>query len=195
MATAEREGPTDVELLADVARGDRHAFATLHRRYGPILLGLLARILGSREEAEDVLQEVFVQLWRKAERYDPSKGRAFTWIVTLARNRGLDRLSVLAARHKLGAAPSNYSPPDDPPDPFEAARVSEDALRIRDALARISPAQRDVLLLAYFGGLSQSEIATQLASPLGTVKSHARLGLEKLRSLLGSNGAKGDTRK
>jgi RNA polymerase sigma-70 factor (ECF subfamily) len=94
VATTEGERATDVELLSAVARGDRQAFAMLHRRYAPILLGFLARMLGSREEAEDVLQEVFVQIWMKAGEFDARKGRVRSWLATLTRNRGLDRLSV-----------------------------------------------------------------------------------------------------
>jgi RNA polymerase sigma-70 factor (ECF subfamily) len=191
VATAEREPATDAQLLSAVAHGDRHAFAVLHWRYAAVLLGLLARILGSREEAEDILQEVFVQVWMKAGEFDASKGRVRAWLVTLARNRGLDRLSVLRSRHEIAASGTHYVPAEEPPDPYALTSLAEEARAIRGALAQIPPAQRDVLMLAYFRGLSQSEIATCLAAPLGTVKSHARLGLEKLRFLLGSNGAKG----
>ncbi len=188
--TAERDQPTDVELLSAVAQGDRQAYAALHQRYGAILLGLLARILQSRAEAEDVLQEVFVQIWRKAGDFDPLRGRPFHWLTTLARSRGPDRLSVLSSRYRLAAGRAHYLPHDEVPDPVDEASLAEEARHVRSALAQIPEAQRKVLLLAYFQGLSHSEIAARLGAPLGTVKSHARLGLTKLRDLLRADGTR-----
>jgi RNA polymerase sigma-70 factor (ECF subfamily) len=174
----------DEELLAAVARGDRQAFAALHRRHAPTLLGLLTRMLGSRSDGEDVLQEVFLQIWRKAGQFDPRRGSAFYWVVTLARSRALDRLGTLGSRVRLAAGRLRPEPVETVPDPADEVSLAEDARRVRNALAQIPEAQRQVLLLAYFGGRSQSEIAEQLGAPLGTVKSHARLGLTKLKNLL-----------
>ena len=176
----------DWELLAAVARGDRHAIAELHRRHAAALLGLLYRILGSRSEAEDVLQEVFLQVWRRAGDFDAGRGHPFRWLATLARHRALDRLSVLTTRTRLAACQPADPAEDLTPDPMLGASLAEDARQLRAALAQIPEAQRRVLLLAYFNGLSQSEIASQLGLPLGTVKSNARLGLTKLRDLLGA---------
>ncbi len=175
----------DTELLAAVARGDRQAYAMLHQRHAPILLGLLTHMLGSRTEAEDVLQEAFVQIWRRAGDFDPRRGRAFHWLATLARSRALDRLSVLHSRRRLDAVrAARVSVEDAVADPVDEASLAEEARILRRALEQIPDAQRSVLLLAYFKGLSQSEIARQLGTPLGTVKSNARLGLTKLRDLL-----------
>ena len=174
----------DPELLALVARGDRNALAELHHRHAAALLGLLHRILGNRSEAEDVLQEVLLQVWRRAGDFDPSRGHPFRWLATIARNRALDRLSVLTTRMRLVAGQPADPAEDLTPDPMTGASLAEDARQLRGALAQIPDAQRRVLLLAYFKGLSQSEIAGQLGVPLGTVKSNARLGLVKLRDLL-----------
>lgn len=175
---------SDGELLSAIARGDRQAFATLHHRYAPTLLGFVDRILASRSEAEDVLQEVFLQIWKRAGDFDERKGRPFHWLVTLARSRALDRLSVLRTRRRLAAVQALHAVGEDVPDPVDEASLAEDARHLRAALGQIPESQRSVLLLAYFKGLSQSEIARRLDAPLGTVKSNARLGLTKLRDLL-----------
>jgi RNA polymerase sigma-70 factor (ECF subfamily) len=192
-ATAPGEGTRedDVVLLSAVAHGDRHAYAALHRRYASTLLGLLVRLLGSRQEGEDVLQEVFLQVWKRAGDFDPRRGCAFVWLATVARSRALDRMSVIASRSRLTAERVCDGCPEDAADPAAAASLAEEARRVRTALARIPDGQRQVLLLAYFEGLSQSEIAHRLGIPLGTVKSHARLGLSKMRDLLGAGGDTG----
>jgi RNA polymerase sigma-70 factor, ECF subfamily len=174
---------TDAELLSAVARKDRDAYAAVYERYGRILLGLLMRILDDRAEAEEVLQDVFLQVWRRAADYDDSRGRPFVWLTTLARSRALDRIDALRSRQRT-AAGAGSAIRESAPDPAELASEAEDGRRLRRALAEIPAAQREVLLLGYFEGLSQSEIAARLDAPLGTVKSHARLGLTKLRALL-----------
>jgi RNA polymerase sigma-70 factor (ECF subfamily) len=150
-----------------------------------MLLGLLHRILGMRSDAEDVLQDVFVQIWRQAGDFDERRGRPVRWMVTLARTRALDRLSVLTTRSRLDRVRAFRDVVDVVVvDPSEAAVDADEARRVRRAVAQLPESQRTVLLLAYWNGLSQSEIAHLLATPLGTVKSSARLGLEKLRVLL-----------
>ena len=175
----------DAELLAAIARGDREALATLHHRYAAMLLGLLHRLLGSRCDAEDVLQDVFLQIWRQAGDFDDTRGRAAAWMATLARSRALDRLSVVTTRSRLDAARTACDVGDMlATDPSDTAIDAEEARRVRRAVAELPDTQRTVLLLAYWKGLSHSEIARHLAAPLGTVKSSARSGLEKLRALL-----------
>jgi RNA polymerase sigma-70 factor (ECF subfamily) len=177
----------DVELLSAIARGDSSALGRLYDRYSAILFGLVSRILGDRSEAEDVLQEVFLQVWKKAGDFDERRGRALQWMATVARNRALDRLSTRQSRRRaLGEV---LAPPlAAESDPVEDASVGEEARDLHRALAEISEPQRNVLLLAYFQGFSQSEIAARLGLPLGTVKSHARLGLLRLRDALRSLG-------
>jgi len=174
----------DINLLHAIARGDEAALASLYDRYRLILFGLLVRILGSREEAEDILQEVFIQVWRRAADFDEQRGKPFTWLVTLARSRAIDRLRQLSARERLATASAQESP-------AEASDAAEDAYRgeqreiLGAALDQLPDEQRKTLLLAYFEGLTQSEIASRLGAPLGTVKTRMRSGMIKLRELLG----------
>jgi RNA polymerase sigma-70 factor, ECF subfamily len=168
------------DLVRAIARGDEVAFAALYDQYSHILFGLLLRILRSRAEAEDVLQEVFLQVWRQAASFDEERGRAFTWMVTLARSRALDRLRAVDER----------SVKEVPPDLSGGESAEEAALRnereevVRRALATLPEEQRNNLLLAYLSGMSQTEIAEQTGQPLGTVKTRMRAGLKKLSELL-----------
>ncbi len=174
----------DAELLRAVARGDEAALASIYDRYSSILLGLLLRILHSRAEAEDVLQEVFVQVWRRADSFDESRGRGFTWLVTLARSRAIDRLRALDSRSRAATASAAEASEIVSDASLDAFRAEQREI-VRAALAEIPEEQRRALLLAYFEGLTQSEIAARLGQPLGTVKTRMRSGLGKLRDLLG----------
>jgi len=173
---------SDVELLHAIAARDDEALASLYDRYRLILFGLLLRILNSREEAEDVLQEVFLQIWRRAKDFDEGRGQAFTWMITLARSRAIDRLRVLAARHRLAASASHET--EEVSDAAADAVGSEQREIVAGALAQIPDEQRRTLMLAYFEGLTQSEIAARLDAPLGTVKTRMRSGMIRLRELL-----------
>jgi RNA polymerase sigma-70 factor (ECF subfamily) len=184
--------PSDAELLRAVARGDEHAYASLYHRHGADLLGLIRRILGSRAEAEDVLQEVFLQVWRHAGDYDEARGRAFRWLAVIARSRALDRRSTLDSRNRAASGAPAEETVNHAADPADEAGQAEEAEIVRQALGEIPEAQKNVLLLAYFQGLSQSEIALRLGHPLGTVKSHARLGLAKLRERIRSRTRRSD---
>jgi RNA polymerase sigma-70 factor (ECF subfamily) len=180
-----RQNPdaADAALLSAVAQGDHAAYAALYDRYAPTLFGLLDRILGSRAEAEEVLQEVFLYVWRRAPDYDEARGAPFVWLTTLARSRALDRLDKVASRKRTISRASSAVAPRTP-DPAELASSAEEERWLLRALAEIPESQRLVLFLAYFEGLSQSEIAARLDKPLGTIKSLARLGLAKLRERL-----------
>lgn len=175
--------PSDNDLLHAVARGDEAALATLYDRYASILLGLVLRILHSRGEAEDVLQEVFLQVWRRANDFDESRGRAFTWLVTLARSRAIDRLRSLDARGRAATAAAAEASEQVGDASLDALRAEQSEI-VRAALAQLSEEQRTTLLLAYQEGLTQTEIAERLKQPLGTVKTRTRAGLIKLRELL-----------
>ena len=177
----------DVKLLKAIAARDEAALAQLYDHYRVILFGLLMRILSNREEAEDVLQEVFLQVWRKAEDFDENRGRPFTWLVTLARSRGIDRLRTLAARDRVaeaGAKEVVEAISDAATDAFK----SEQRGLVNKALAQLPDEQKRPLLLAYFDGLTQSEIATRLDAPLGTVKTRMRTGMMNLREQLAGKG-------
>jgi RNA polymerase sigma-70 factor (ECF subfamily) len=176
----------EAALLRAVAGGDEGAFARVYDRYSPILLGLLLRILRSRAEAEDVLQEVFLQVWQRAQSFDPSRGRAFTWLVTLARSRAIDRLRSVDSRERASQRSAEESPPESAPEDWAdtAAIRAEHAEAVRAALAELPEEQRQVLLLAYLEGMSQSEIAAAKNQPLGTVKTRTRSALRKLSESL-----------
>lgn len=174
---------SDTELLHAIARGDERALGQLYDRYRLILFGLLIRILHSREEAEDVLQEVFLQVWKRAADFDEERGRAFTWLVTLARSRAIDRLRSLGSRERATAGAARETPNAVSDAESDAIR-SEQSVIVRRALAELPEEQKKTLLLAYFEGLTQSEIAARLGAPLGTVKTRMRSGMIKLREAL-----------
>jgi RNA polymerase sigma-70 factor (ECF subfamily) len=174
---------SDVELLQAIARRDELALGLLFDRYRLILFGLLVRILNSRAEAEDILQEVFLQVWRRAADFDERRGRPFTWLVTLARSRAIDRLRMLASRERVAVAAARDLS-DETSDAAQDAFRSEQREIVAGALAELPDEQRRALMLAYFEGLTQSEIATRLGTPLGTVKTRMRSGMIKLRELL-----------
>jgi len=178
----------DVELLKAIAARDEAALAQLYDRYDRILFGLLMRILNNREEAEDVLQEVFLQVWRKAADFDETRGRPFTWLVTLARSRGIDRLRTLAARERVAEAGAREVT-EEVSDAATDAFKSEQRGLVSDALAKLPDEQKRPIMLAYFDGLTQSEIAARLDAPLGTVKTRMRTGMIRLRELLAGQGA------
>jgi RNA polymerase sigma-70 factor, ECF subfamily len=174
---------SDVDLLKAIARRDEQALASLYDRYRIILFGLTMRILNSREESEDVLQEVLLQVWRRASDYDERRGKPFTWLVTLARSRAIDRLRLLGSRQRVAESAAAEAS-DETSDAALDAYNSERRAIVTRALNQLPEEQRRTLMLAYFEGLTQSEIADQLNAPLGTVKTRMRSGMTKLRDLL-----------
>ncbi len=175
---------SDAELVRAIARGDEQAFASLYRRYSSTLFGFLIRILNSPPEAEDVLQEVFVHVWQRAADFDETRGRVFTWLATIARSRAVDRQRATGARDRTEGKAAHEERPEDVSDAAEDAVRTELRKILLNALGEIPEGQREALLLAYFEGLSQSEIAERTGKPLGTVKTRTRDGLRKLRDLL-----------
>jgi len=184
----EQAQSADVQLLKAIARGNEQALAKLYDQYRVILFGLLIRILNSREEAEDVLQEVFMQVWRQAGDFDENRGKPFTWLVTLARSRGIDRLRSMGARERVAVAATREANEESSDAASDAFRSEQQQL-VRSALAQLPEEQKRPLVLAYFDGLTQTEIAEKLGAPLGTVKTRMRTGMSKLRDLLRSKRA------
>jgi RNA polymerase sigma-70 factor (ECF subfamily) len=173
----------DLECLKDVQAGESTALAELYDRYTPLLYAVAQRILRSPADAEDALQEAWVQVWKRASTYDARRGTVAAWLLTVTRTRALDRYRSRASR---GRAESSVDPePASPPvEPSASAAQGEIGDRVREALGALAPQQRQVLEIAYFEGLSQSEIAARLSAPLGTVKSWTRQALTRLRELL-----------
>jgi RNA polymerase sigma-70 factor (ECF subfamily) len=178
----------DADLIRRIRAGDRAAFLEFYDRYAPLLLSVAARVLGERREAEDVLQDVFTQIWHKSSGYDARLGTLSSWAVTLTRNKAIDRVRASTRRRRLIEEIALSA------DLVEEAPVAsanellygrERAQRVRAALNDLSSEQRQVIELAFFAGLSQSEIASRLAQPLGTIKARIRRGMLRLREQLG----------
>ena len=170
---------TDSDLITRIARGDQEAFEHLYRRYARSVFGLALRRLRDRERAEDAVQETFTSVWRSARSYRPDRGPGAPWLYAVARNAIVDR-----ARSRVDVTPD---PPDEPSaeaGPAETAEAGWVAWRVHRAFAELPEHERAVLELAYWGGLSQSEVADYLGVPLGTVKTRTRSGLARLADLL-----------
>jgi RNA polymerase sigma-70 factor (ECF subfamily) len=173
----------DIQCLKGVQAGQSRALAELYDRYTPLLYPLVLRILRSAADAEDALQDAWIQVWKRAATYDPRRGSVAAWLLTVARTRALDRYRSKSARDRAESS-VDPEPPSRPADPPVSAFQGQLGERVRHALGTLTPQQREVLETAYFGGLSQSEIADRLGAPLGTVKSWTRQALSKLRELL-----------
>ena len=180
--------PKDLEaLVARTALGDRAAFRRLYDATAPYLLGVALRILNRRDRAEDVLQEAFVNVWHKAGTYTSAASQPMTWLTAIVRNRALDMIRS-ETRHAADSLDDEdgetFDVEDDRPDPLGLLEKAGDALRIRDCLAAIEGPQKQCLALAYYYGLSHSEVASHLGSPIGSVKVWLRRGIEKLKRCL-----------
>ena len=174
------EPDPDVDLVKAVARGDRAALAALYDRYSPIMFALALRIVRERREAEDLLHDVFLEVWRTAKDYDPDRGRVRTWLTIRMRSRALDLQKSARVSRNVG----DDSVLDRVASDTDIAD-SPDRARVRKALGDLPAEQRQVLELGYFEGLSCSEIAEKLGTPIGTVKSRVAAALGKLRQYLG----------
>jgi RNA polymerase sigma-70 factor, ECF subfamily len=179
----ESESQFNAELLKRIAASDERAFATLYERLAPALYGMAFRIMNDAGEAEEVLQEGFTYIWRRASAFDPSRSSAFAWAVMIVRNKAIDKLRVRRRSERLRERVTNET---DLPGASDEQSAHWPALRersalVRSALEQIAPDQRQALELAFFNGLTHVQIAEHLEAPLGTVKARIRRGLVKMR--------------
>ncbi|HEX7626288.1 MAG TPA: sigma-70 family RNA polymerase sigma factor [Gaiellaceae bacterium] len=172
---------SDEELLLAIARGDERALAELYDRLGRVAYGLALRVLRDPALAEDAVQDAFLAAWRTAASFDPERGKASTWVLTLVHRRAVD---LVRREERRRGDPLDTAPVASGDSVDEKVEVREQRRNVQAALARLPPDQRQALELAYYGGLSQSELAERLGVPLGTVKSRMFAGLSKLRDLL-----------
>lgn len=188
VSPSERSAATDDELMASLIAGDISALEELYDRYSSLVFSVSLRVLYDRQLAEDVTQEVFLRLWRRPQSFDPTRGRLLSWLMSVTRNRAIDEHRRLARRVRT-EDPSDEPLPDQSEndgrdDPQLALALTELRWKVREAMQSLPPAQRQVIELGYFGGLTQVEIAERTGLPLGTVKTRVRLAMNKLRNEL-----------
>lgn len=180
--TAPAQGAPDSALVEQMMAGDEGALAALYDRYSGMLFAMLVRIVRDRHAAEEILQDLFLQLWRDAARFDASRGSLPAWLMVIGRNRALSRLRTREFREapeEIDTLPANTVP--------SPVNLEDEALRsllmekLRTAMAALPEEQRQVVELAYFEGMTQTEIATRTGSPLGTVKSRVRAAMQTLK--------------
>lgn len=180
---------SDEDLMRRVQSDDIRAFAELYDRFSARALGLARLLCASSERAEDAVQDAFLSLWRGRARYDPTRSAIQTWIFALVRNRSIDIYRRNRRADELGTAEAQLDHVALPGSVEDEAVRREEAGRLRISLQTVPVLQREVMVLAYFGGLSHTEIARRLSLPLGTVKGRMRLGLEKVRAEIGTSPA------
>ena len=176
----------DSALIAKMMAGDESALSALYDRYSPVLFGMLMRVLNDRQAAEEVLQDLFLQLWRNAGQFDASRGSLPAWLIVIGRNRAISRLRGRRDREVLeeeeGDFAGTFASPQNIED--EAAR-NQMARTVSAAIEKLPAEQRQAVELAYFEGMTQSEIAAKTGAPLGTVKTRVRTAMQTLRQILG----------
>lgn len=171
-------------LIQRIAGGDQQALSSLYDATNRLMYGLVLRILKDTGAAEEVMLDVYTQVWRQAAQYDDRRGTPMAWLTTIARSRAIDRLRAGHAEYLRHETLDMTTQTATTENLEEAMAMRETQQTIRAALSEISPEQREVIELAYYSGLSHSEIAAQLTQPLGTVKTRIRLGMMRLRELL-----------
>jgi RNA polymerase sigma-70 factor (ECF subfamily) len=176
----------DIELLRQIAAGDRAAFAEFYDRHSTLMFSVASRILNNPGDAEDVLQEVFVQIWEKAKNFDPKLGKVSSWVAILVRNKAIDRIRASQRRTRLAeeAGMESAIANEISESANEAIHGHDKAKLIQSAIVELPAEQRRAIELAYFSGLTQDEISKKLNEPLGTIKARIRRGLLKMRDQL-----------
>lgn len=183
-ATSEPVGPSDLDLMLGIQAEDPEALSQLYDRYNGILKALILRVIHNEAEADDLLQEVFMEIWKQAKNFSPQKGKPLGWMVTLARRRAIDGLRKKQAYARAGERLQAET--EQQPDAWvhnsteEEVTFSDTRILVRKVINRIPPAQQEAVELAFFRGMSQREIAAKTNTPLGTVKTRLELGLKKI---------------
>jgi RNA polymerase sigma-70 factor (ECF subfamily) len=177
--------PSDDILVARLRERDTDAFAILYDRHNRLAFGLAYRIVGEASAAEDVVQEAFLSLWRQAETFRPERSAARTWLLSIVHHRAIDRIRRVGSRElSEGALEGLPERADESMNVEHEVTVSMEAAQVREAMAVLPVEQQQAIELAYFSGLSHSEIARKLDVPIGTIKGRLRIGLQKMRAFL-----------
>ncbi len=183
-----RDEASDAELVAHLAAGEQWPMGVLYDRYARLVFSMVLKILHDQERAEDIVQEVFVRVWRGADSFCASRGNFVNWLLGIAHHRAIDELRRQGSRGRrvviVDAEDALSSVPDPAEGPAEMAWITQQRLAVRQAMQQLPAEQRQTIELAYFGGLTQREIAEHTGTPLGTVKTRMRLALQKLRDSL-----------
>lgn len=180
----------DMQLLRRIAQKDPASFQAFYRKYGGLIFTTISNVLNDHHDAEDIMQEVLVQIWQKAHLYEPRKGKPLTWLTTMARNRAIDRIRAKQRRSRLNddfeTENKSVQPEFDAESGSDRLLEKERQTVIRRAVAKLTPDQREAIHLAYFTGMTQAEVAERLGEPLGTVKARIRRGVSRLEGLVKS---------
>jgi RNA polymerase sigma-70 factor, ECF subfamily len=186
----------DPALLAGIVKGDEQAFSQLYDHSSTLLYTLAFRILGNQQEADELLQDVYLEVWRKVARYDVGRGTPIAWLITLTRSRAIDRVRARTVRGRNATMPLDdvvaSRVADLGPSPYETQADQELRIAVGTAITGLPAAQQQAIELAYYEGLSHNEIAARLNQPLGTVKTRIKLGMSKLRESLRRCWEQGD---
>ena len=185
LSTADLE--LEIDLLKRTGEGDRRSFEQIYERYSGVLFSTAYRILNDQTAAEDVIQDVFVQIWEKAPLYDATRGKPLTWAVTMTRNKAIDRLRSQQRRNRLRDEMETHASIFEEfsdRSSLDEVQTAEKGELIRQAVRQLSKEQRQAIELAFFSGLSQSEIAEKIGEPLGTIKARIRRGMMKLKEIV-----------
>jgi RNA polymerase sigma-70 factor (ECF subfamily) len=172
-------------LLRDVADGDRGAFAQVYDRISARVLGLVTRVLRDRAQSEEVTQEVFLEIWQQAAKFDANRGSGMSWVLTMAHRRAIDRIRASQKSHDRDLKIGIRDFESDVDDVAHSVEIRVENERVKHAMSRLTPLQREAVVLAYYGGYTHSEMAQVLGIPLGTVKTRLRDGMIRLRDELG----------
>ncbi|MDX2080787.1 MAG: sigma-70 family RNA polymerase sigma factor [Terrimicrobiaceae bacterium] len=178
----------DIALIRKIGMGDRPSFEMFYQRYSNLVYSTAFRVLNNASDAEDVTQDVMFMIWEKSPMYDPARGKPITWAVTMTRNKAIDRLRSVQRRFRLQDEVEREANPQDfvqERRPVDELDAMEKGNIVRTAVMKLSREQREVIEMAYFGGLTQQEIAARLDEPLGTVKARIRRGMLRLKKMVG----------